>query len=319
MPKTRSKRKRAEQPGLDRNLPGTSQDDAGINVIDFDTIMQAARILPSGGKEANVVDAQANNVLPAALLPTSDIGQAGPYTDYNAGNSIRLSDDELSAHVPHSFRDQIQTGRYINLACLLKGSSELSELASGSILKLTADGQIESRPKQCTDKIANIERWTDAFIIFASIYLAKFPTKTGELLQYMFNIRESAVNKGGFAWRNYDEQFRLRQALNPSSWAHINSDLWWRCTLTKETSDVPSHTITGNKFTCNDFNNGQCRWPNCRFNHICSGCGGNHAEISCHSTRQGARQPFPRFPPRGRSFSNSFRSRGRPSQRGARQ
>ena len=61
----------------------------------------------------------------------------------------------------------------------------------------------------------SIEKWTDAFLIFSSIYLKAHPDKASELLHYAYTIRECAVHKGGTAWRTYDEQVRLRQAQTP--------------------------------------------------------------------------------------------------------
>ena len=39
-------------------------------------------------------------------------------------------------------------------------------------------------------------------------------------------IRDAARKHGGLFWREYDEQFQIRQAAYASSWARINSDLW---------------------------------------------------------------------------------------------
>ena len=32
----------------------------------------------------------------------------------------------------------------------------------------------------------------------------------------------------------------------------------------------PTHAK--HKYSCNDYNNNVCRWPNCRFSHLCSHC-----------------------------------------------
>ena len=50
-------------------------------------------------------------------------------------------------------------------------------------------------------------------------------TRTSEI----YVIREAASRSPWFQCRSYDEQFRLRQALQVQSWALINSDLWLRC------------------------------------------------------------------------------------------
>ena len=48
-----------------------------------------------------------------------------------------------------------------------------------------SDGRIETSRKACKDKINYIERWTDAFIIYSSIY------------HYMYNVREYAARQDG--------------------------------------------------------------------------------------------------------------------------
>lgn len=50
---------------------------------------------------------------------------------------------------------------------------------------------MESRPR-VKDRIPNIEKSTDAFVIFVYIYLQKFPEKNVDLLQYMSIIRDGA-------------------------------------------------------------------------------------------------------------------------------
>ena len=82
--------------------------------------------------------------------------------------SVRCSGDEIFARVPETLRQQICKGEYINLALLLKGGMELKDFCSGGSLKLNTDGGIEMKAKICKDKIGSVEKWTDAFLIFAS-------------------------------------------------------------------------------------------------------------------------------------------------------
>lgn len=195
---------------------------------------------------------------------------------------MHLASDDLAAHVPQSLRQQIGQEEYVNLALLLKGSVELADFCSGTLLRLSADGHIESRPKECKDKIKSIDNWTDAFLIFASIYLRTYPNKCQELLHYMWTVRECASRQGGLAWRTYDEQFRLRQAITPASWAHINNDLWWRCLLVKDAAGSTNRSSRiGN--TCVFFSKSKCFWHNCKFQHACSNCGLPHPAFKCTS------------------------------------
>ena len=69
----------------------------------------------------------------------------------------------------------------------------------GGILHISDKGQLESRPRITKDKVPTINKWTDAFLTFLSIYLQKYPNKTQELLQYMSIIREAA-NRSSLSW-----------------------------------------------------------------------------------------------------------------------
>lgn len=46
------------------------------------------------------------------------------------------------------------------------------------------NGELQATEKNAKN-ITNIQHWTDAFIIFASIYLEGHPTKALDILKYM--------------------------------------------------------------------------------------------------------------------------------------
>ena len=199
----------------------------------------------------------------------------------------RLFDDDIAAHVPSPLKQQIARGDYVNLALLLKGAVELTELWSGgNVLALGRDGVLETRQKTCKDKITNVEKWTDAFLIYASIYLSTHVDKINELLHYMSVIREFAALEGGYAWLRYDEQFRIKQARSPSSWAKLNNDLWQRSILRKK---EPENNNSTQK--CFDYNKGSGNWPQCIYEHACLECSGPHPAVNCHLTQENNPQP----------------------------
>ena len=175
-------------------------------------------------------------------------------------NMVRCADDELAVHVPSQLKQKIWEHKYINIALLLKGNAELAEIFSGGVLHVS-DGKVEARPKQTKEKVNSIEQWTEAFLIFMSIYLSRYPGKTQELLKYISVIRDAAVKFPNYAWRHYDEQFRVRQAEKVANWGKINSDLWLRTMPVSSTtfSFQPNVSQFG---SCRDFNNkGFCNGP----------------------------------------------------------
>ena len=106
------------------------------------------------------------------------------------------------------------------MAVLLKGGIELSEINTGATLGVDENGNIVTKPKVCAEKVNSVEKWSDAFLIYSSIYLSAHQDQTQDMLHYMFIIREAALKYGGIFWRTYDEQFRLRQAIQFTPWSY---------------------------------------------------------------------------------------------------
>ena len=258
----------------------------------------------------------------AGIAPTNPqsqmLNQTTPPPSFSGGEEpIRLGGEDLSAHVPDKICKMIWAHEYININLLLKGSVELQEYCSGGVLHLTDKGQMETRPKVIKDKVMSIEKWTDAFLIFLSIYLKQHPNKVQEILQYMNIIREAASRSHSLAWRSYDEQFRVRQASNVQSWAKIHPDLWLRI-MTSHTSSTEPHVSQRPLANCLDFNNGFCSFNPCRFKHACSNCGGlNHGRLSCfklNSNAQAQTRGPPKFP-QNRGAHSFPGGRGKPFNR----
>ena len=122
--------------------------------------------------------------------------------------------------------------------------------------------------------------WTDAFLIYFSIYCRAHPQKVQDLLKYMHTIRLGA-KRCPLGWKTYDEQFRLRMANNPTnSWANINSELWL-LSLHSGTSNSNSPSGSG-IYKCYDYNyTGSCVKTACPYSHSCLRCYGQHAVIYC--------------------------------------
>ena len=106
---------------------------------------------------------------------------------------LRCPGADMAVHVPKQIQDKIMSHQYINRALLLKGSLELAEICSGATLHNNEKGGIESRPKVTKQAIRNIDEWTYAFIVFASIYLQKYHDKSIDILKHMSIIREAAT------------------------------------------------------------------------------------------------------------------------------
>ena len=67
--------------------------------------------------------------------------------------------------------------------------------------------------ERSSPKIATIEQWTDAFILFMNIYVGAHPNKIHQLLKYLHSTRLGASRFSGQGWILYDEQFSIKSSL----------------------------------------------------------------------------------------------------------
>ena len=150
-----------------------------------------------------------------------------------------------------------------------------------------SDSKVEALPKQTKERVNSIEQWTDAFLIFMSIYLARYPGKTQELLKYISVIQAAAAKFPNYAWRYYDEQFRVRQAERVQNWGKINSDLWLR-TMPVSSTTFSYQPDVYQFDSCRDFNNkGFCNFHRCCYQHSCDLCGSSfHGMIRCQAGKE---------------------------------
>lgn len=86
-------------------------------------------------------------------------------------NMEACAGDDMGSHVPFSLKQKIWAGNYINLALLTNGSAELQQFAAGSSFVLNKRGELEVKPKVLSEKIATIDRLTDAFLIILHVYI----------------------------------------------------------------------------------------------------------------------------------------------------
>ena len=138
-------------------------------------------------------------------------------------------------------------------------------------MHVSPEGYTEAKPKQSKETVPNIECWTDAFLIFASIYTVRYPDKVQELFRYMSVIRDASSKFPFNSCRLYDEQFRMRQAIKVMNWGNINPYLWLRIMPSSINKILPSQSSQSNIATkiCRFFNKGSCTYYHCNFRHAC--------------------------------------------------
>ena len=84
---------------------------------------------------------------------------------------VRSGSNDIAGHVPVQLCHKIWSHEYINIALLLKGSVELQDIFISSIVHVSGEGYFETPSlASLKDVIPNIQKWTDAFLIFTSVY-----------------------------------------------------------------------------------------------------------------------------------------------------
>ncbi|KAK3091282.1 hypothetical protein FSP39_018589 [Pinctada imbricata] len=133
--------------------------------------------------------------------------------------------DDLGCHVSQSVKDKIWAKEYIDLVKVTK-SENLNDIEKDQKFNII-DGQLVMQTKSSTKKITTIEAWTDAFLIFSSIYLSRHPVDMNGILKYIHTIRLGAARNPTGSWLEYDQQFRLKMSKNPNlDWGSVDAELW---------------------------------------------------------------------------------------------
>lgn len=304
------------------NVASSSERDSPSNVpvqIDEPEIVQLCADVGASGRQGSSVSGAA---ISNAWQQAFQINDApNPPSNFPPPTDIRCADDDLTLHVTPDITAKIWNHDYINLAVLLK--KDVSE--SASAIFVNEFGALETKPKK-QKSIMNIHDWTDAFLIFMSVYIKRYTSKVSELLQYISVIRDAENRTKSFSWKVYDEQFRLRQSVSLQSWAKINPDLWLRTMTLSNYNDRPTsqpyrqfaqprpnfgpqRRVSG---VCFDYNKKECYFRACKYAHLCQACKGEHPAFKCPRVLQ--TQPFrdvaspgtgrlPTFPNRNQNFS----------------
>ena len=201
----------------------------------------------------------------------------------------------LTCNVSENLKSKIINSDYIELALLLENTS-LQEVSEKKIFFTEKGELITKETTRSNLKINSISKWTDAFLIFASIYSVAHPDSVQGLFKYIHDIRLGAARcgNGTMGWKKYDEQFRLRRRSDPSMpWSKIDYELWLLFMQAPQQPTVPETSLSPyahNK--CFNFNyRGRCDRFNCRYVHKCIKCSGGHPQCACSQLNTASQTP----------------------------
>lgn len=186
-------------------------------------------------------------------------------------------DENLGVHLTNNTKSKIINGEYVELNSLLPSYDQNSDDKH----LVLVDGHIQIKNKK-TRSIGDIKVWTDAFLIFTSIYSSVHTDEIQGLLKYIHTVRLAASRVNNLGWLRYDEQFRYKKARNPMiPWGKVDQELWllyvYNC---NNLQPVHGSCIQARK--CYDFNyRGACGKASCQYAHLCMKCSKQHPSKFC--------------------------------------
>ena len=243
------------------------------------------------------------------MWPTSAISGTGT-SSAKPGDLARLPG---FGSVPPKLVKKILAKEYVDIWELFPESWQLE--AQGSCCHT-------KRPRRSA--ITDLALWTECYATMAAILVTAFPDKAPHLFSYLRTITKASRTFEGSAWASYDMAYR-RQAANHGSldWGLVDAALYneafagraksisrcsycladthpsQECPHSPAEIPGPSHPTDGrpprsaprrpaaSTDICRLYNASRCRFPSCRYAHLCLRCRRPHPISECgERTRQ---------------------------------
>ena len=126
----------------------------------------------------------------------------------------------LAYHITDKLRNSIFSEIYVDFAALLPNCNKSEEIYTiGQGIKLTITGSTYIR------SLTSIMQWCNAFDIFMSIYISKYPNLALDLIKYGNNIKKHSVDHGFHAAKYHDEEFRKLRYVHRLEWTTVHDEL----------------------------------------------------------------------------------------------
>ena len=214
----------------------------------------------------------------------------------------------LSSSTPLGFsvleknEEKIWGNQFIDLGLLIANHQVADKFNISITNEQNSNPALSLVPNLRPEQYKNIEEWTSAFIVFVAIYSSHHPLEAPRLMKYMETVRDLS-KIGGWAFKNYDENFRMMKQNDPSwPWDVMHSEYWMRATLTtgqnvnnsnNQSFREPQTLQPNSENLCFRFQRrGFCPFKqNCKFAHCCSSYGDSrhHHTAYASNSKQGWR------------------------------
>ena len=196
----------------------------------------------------------------------------------------------LMGRVDPKIAAKIAAGEYIDFSSLIQDPAKKKYALAMTDASIGTEVVLAPAKQRLVN---TIERWLDAFEIFAS-HESKFrPACAPALFKYQNTVRDLAMRGGN--WKYFDENFRWMKAHNPSqSWDALPHELWLKAmhtaknstnTTNSQNTSKGSYSKKGKKHS---FKSGMCfsyhkgnSCDGCDYDHTCHVCHKIHPAYQC--------------------------------------
>ncbi|KAJ8298123.1 hypothetical protein KUTeg_024654 [Tegillarca granosa] len=131
---------------------------------------------------------QSEQQLQQQILPIVSTGNA------NTDISFFSNASELGYNVANNIKIKIINNEYIDLGVLVSKPRDPDNDSKSISIK---NGNLIISPRSRPTRINDVQHWTDAFLIFASIYTSAYPHSITGILKYIHTIRLGASRSSG--------------------------------------------------------------------------------------------------------------------------
>ena len=198
----------------------------------------------------------------------------------------RFASVPLGKLVDPKVRAKIWAKQYVDLEILVGNTTPQTML----VLDVDSNNPLVQVKDQVTKKIANIEQWSDAFLVYIAIYTEQYPAEVPGILKYMQIVRTMASNSRTNVFLSYDRDFRKLRAHDSMPWSTLHQELFFSLSqqavtqnatfpLRRQPNPKKQSFPAGYCFSFCSF--GRCKNPWCTFKHQCPTCSAPHAMSQC--------------------------------------
>ena len=210
--------------------------------VDLTGLQPAESVLQSNNCSSVVTDVQVNQARPSHVQAASQLNTIidehianivdGPVEADETGETDHYISIKrpIDYKVPLKIKNQIWANEFIDLGILLSqklatfNNTSTSATNTRTFELVSNDSNLlQVASTKSKVEIASIEQWSDAFLVYLTIYCEKFPHYLKEMTTYMSMVQVLAHRKRDYLW--YDQEFRYGRSLHGGSWK-IDSELW---------------------------------------------------------------------------------------------